>query len=72
VTGPQAAYGQERNHYDDQHRSIAWVLHDMARNVGPDGLVTGVDFDPQIVELARQDARDASAGNSALPARSCR
>jgi SAM-dependent methyltransferase len=39
------------------------VVLDMARIVGPDGLVTGVDFDPQIVELARQDARDAGAGN---------
>jgi SAM-dependent methyltransferase len=39
------------------------VVLDMARIVGPDGSVTGVDFDPQIVELARQDARDAGAGN---------
>ena len=39
------------------------VVLDMARIVGPDGLVTGVDFDPQIVELARQDAKDAGAGN---------
>jgi SAM-dependent methyltransferase len=39
------------------------VTLDMARIVGPDGSVTGVDFDPQIVELARQDARDAGAGN---------
>jgi hypothetical protein len=35
----------------------------MARITGPGGLVTGVDFDPQIVELARQDATDAGAGN---------
>jgi len=39
------------------------VTLDMARIVGPDGLVAGVDFDPQIVELARQDAADAGAGN---------
>jgi SAM-dependent methyltransferase len=39
------------------------VVLDLARIVGPDGLVTGVDFDPQIVELARQDATDAGAGN---------
>ena len=39
------------------------VSLDMARIVGPDGLAIGVDFDPQIVELARQDATDAGAGN---------
>jgi SAM-dependent methyltransferase len=39
------------------------VVLDMARIVGPDGFVTGVDFDPQVVELARKDARDTSAGN---------
>lgn len=39
------------------------VALDMARVVGPDGFVTGVDFDPQIVELARQDAEDAGIGN---------
>jgi ubiquinone/menaquinone biosynthesis C-methylase UbiE len=39
------------------------VTLDMARIVGPGGLVTGVDFDPRIVELARQDATDAGAGN---------
>jgi SAM-dependent methyltransferase len=39
------------------------VTLDMARIVGPHGSVTGVDFDPQIVELARQDARHAGAGN---------
>jgi ubiquinone/menaquinone biosynthesis C-methylase UbiE len=35
----------------------------MARIAGPEGLVTGVDIDPQIIELARQDATDAGAGN---------
>ena len=39
------------------------VALDIARIVGPDGSVTGVDFDPQILELARQDAKDAGAGN---------
>ncbi len=39
------------------------VVLDMARIVGPDGSVTGVDFDPQIVELARKDADDAGARN---------
>jgi 2-polyprenyl-3-methyl-5-hydroxy-6-metoxy-1,4-benzoquinol methylase len=39
------------------------VALDMARIVGPDGFVTGLDFDPQIVELARQDAKDAGIGN---------
>ena len=39
------------------------VVLDMARIAGPDGFVTGVDFDPQVVALARQDARDAGAGN---------
>jgi len=39
------------------------VVLDMARIVGPGGSVTGVDFDPQIVELARQDAKDAGIGN---------
>lgn len=39
------------------------VVLDIARLVGPDGSVTGVDFDPQILELARQDAKDAGAGN---------
>ena len=39
------------------------VALDMARIVGPDGFVTGMDFDPQIVELARQDAQDAGIGN---------
>jgi len=41
------------------------VVLDMARIVGPGGSVTGVDFDPQIVELARQDARVAGASNVA-------
>ncbi len=39
------------------------VVLDMARIVGPGGSVTGVDVDPQIIELARQDATDAGAGN---------
>ena len=39
------------------------VVLDIARIVGPDGSVTGVDFDPQILELARQDAKDAGVGN---------
>jgi predicted RNA methylase len=39
------------------------VVLDMARIVGPDGSVTGVDFDPQIVELASEDARNAGAEN---------
>jgi tRNA A58 N-methylase Trm61 len=39
------------------------VVLDMARMVGPDGFVTGMDFDPQIVELACQDAEDAGVGN---------
>ena len=39
------------------------VVLDMARIVGPNGSVTGVDFDPQVLELARQDAKDAGLGN---------
>ncbi len=39
------------------------VVLDIARIVCPDGSVTGVDFDPQILELARQDAEDAGVGN---------
>ena len=40
------------------------VTLDMARIVGPGGLVvTGVDFDAQLVELARQGAADAGVGN---------
>jgi len=39
------------------------VTQDMARIAGQDGSVTGVDFDPQIVALARQDARDAGVGS---------
>ena len=39
------------------------VVLDIARLVGPGGSVIGVDFDPQILELARQDAKDAGAGN---------
>ena len=40
-----------------------FVVLDIARIVGPQGHVTGVDFDPQILELARQDARDSGLGN---------
>ncbi len=39
------------------------VVLDIARIAGPDGFVTGVDFDRQVVALARQDARDSGAGN---------
>jgi SAM-dependent methyltransferase len=39
------------------------VTLDMARIAGSGGSVTGVDFDPQIIELARQDATNAGAGN---------
>ena len=39
------------------------VALDMARITGPDGSVTGTDFDPQIVELARQDAQHAGFAN---------
>jgi len=39
------------------------VVHEMARIVGPGGSVTGVDSDPQIVELDRQDAKVAGASN---------
>ena len=39
------------------------VALDMARIVGPAGSVTGTDFDPRIVELARQDAQHAGVGN---------
>jgi SAM-dependent methyltransferase len=39
------------------------VVLDMARIVGPEGFVTGVDFDPQILELARQVAKDSGIGN---------
>jgi SAM-dependent methyltransferase len=39
------------------------VARDMARIVGPGGSVTGTDFDPRIVELARGDAQQAGAGN---------
>jgi ubiquinone/menaquinone biosynthesis C-methylase UbiE len=38
------------------------TLH-IARIVGPQGRVTGVDFDPQILELARRDATDAGLAN---------
>src|SRR5262249_53586723 len=39
------------------------VALDMSRTVGPAGFVTGIDFDPQIVDLARKDAEDAGIGN---------
>jgi SAM-dependent methyltransferase len=39
------------------------VALDMARIVGPTGRVTGVDFDPHVLELARADAREARADN---------
>jgi SAM-dependent methyltransferase len=39
------------------------VVLDIARIVGSEGHVTGVDFDPQILELARQDARGAGLDN---------
>jgi SAM-dependent methyltransferase len=41
------------------------VVLDMARMAGPGGFVTGLDFDPQIVELARQDAEDVGFSNVA-------
>ena len=33
------------------------VALDMARTVGPEGRVLGIDFDPHVLELAREDAR---------------
>jgi len=39
------------------------VALDVARIVGPGGSVTGTDFDPRIVELARQDAQHGGVGN---------
>ena len=48
------------------------VVLDMARIVGPSGFVTGTDFDPQIVELARQDAQLAGIGNVAYYAADAR
>ena len=36
---------------------------DMARIVGPTGHVTGIDFDPHVLELARADAKEAKADN---------
>jgi SAM-dependent methyltransferase len=39
------------------------VTLDIARIVGPQGRVTGVDFDLQILELARRDAADAGLSN---------
>ena len=48
------------------------MVLDMARIVGPDGFVTGTDFDPQIVELARQDAQHAGIGNVAYYAADAR
>jgi len=39
------------------------VALDMARIVGPTGHVTGIDFDPHVLELARADATEAKADN---------
>lgn len=39
------------------------VALDMARTVGPTGRVTGVDFDPHVVDLARADAKEAGTDN---------
>jgi cyclopropane fatty-acyl-phospholipid synthase-like methyltransferase len=39
------------------------VALDMARIVGPTGHVTGVDFDPHVLELARVDAKQAQTDN---------
>lgn len=39
------------------------VALDMARIVGSTGHVTGIDFDPHVLELARADAREAKADN---------
>jgi SAM-dependent methyltransferase len=39
------------------------VALDMARIVGPSGHITGVDFDPHVLELARVDAKEAKADN---------
>lgn len=35
------------------------VTLDMARIVGPKGHVLGIDFDPHVLDLAREDARSA-------------
>jgi SAM-dependent methyltransferase len=40
------------------------VTLDIARAVGPEGSVTGVDSDPRIAGLAREDARRAGAANT--------
>jgi SAM-dependent methyltransferase len=39
------------------------VARDMARIVGPTGHVTGIDFDPHVLEFARADAKEARADN---------
>jgi ubiquinone/menaquinone biosynthesis C-methylase UbiE len=39
------------------------VALDMARIVGPTSHITGVDFDPHVLELARVDAKEATANN---------
>jgi cyclopropane fatty-acyl-phospholipid synthase-like methyltransferase len=39
------------------------VAMDMARIVGPTGRVIGIDFDPNVLELARLDAKEAKADN---------
>jgi SAM-dependent methyltransferase len=44
------------------------VALDIARLIGPDGRVTGIDSDPKIIELARQDVTAAAAGNVELHA----
>jgi SAM-dependent methyltransferase len=38
------------------------VALDMAGIVGPEGRVLGIDFDPHVLELAREDARNAGSG----------
>jgi precorrin-6B methylase 2 len=38
------------------------VALDMARIVGSEGHVLGIDFDPHVLELAREDARKAGVG----------
>ena len=39
------------------------VVLDMAHIVGPEGHAVGVDFDPEIIDLARQDAWDSGRSN---------
>jgi SAM-dependent methyltransferase len=38
------------------------VALDMARIVGSEGHVLGIDFDPHVLDLAREDAREAGVG----------